>query len=188
MLSALKALGGRFTSWVIGEGGRNFGKQLAVNQTSKAAMKHSGGNPSMGTDMVEAIDRGHKKVGGFWGGVAISVAIGVGVSLLVPGAGFIAVGLAQGIGTNVVEGAIGVMAGEDEEPTPTPTPTTEPVEENLPPVSGTDPEPTQAPQVIVVQTTPSHQDDVDIEEPCDSSDPHGGCYEAPHEEPPDMEH
>jgi hypothetical protein len=179
-------------------------KQGAVNQATKQGivgvnklkdgindLTNKGYDPLTGQksgQVLENIDRGQKKIG-FLGSVGISIAIGVAVSFLVPGAGIIAVGIVQGIGTTAVEGAIGVMAGEDE-PTPAPTEAPEPVVQgqvgdDTPTVQSENQPPPGEETIIYVDpgTTTTPEEEPPHEEPC--------CEEEPHEEPPEeppMEH
>ncbi len=203
MLTTLRGLGTKFLSWAVGEGGRTMAKQAAVKGATQQAVVgvqktkdtiddltnkgyDSVTGRKSGTTLAN-LERGQKKMG-FFGSLGVSVLIGVGVSFLIPGAGFIAVGIIQGIGTTAVEAGVGALT-DDETPTPTPKPlpTRQPVlteEENPYPLSGTDPEPepVATPFVYTNVTAAPHEPDP---EPCDSDDPHGGCYVPPHEEDPE---
>ncbi len=207
MLNALKGLGTKFLSWAVGEGGRTVAKQVAVNQATKQALVgvekaddavndllNKGYDPVSGRksgENLSTLARGQKKMG-FFGSLGVSVLIGIGVSLLVPGAGFIAVGIVQGLGTTAVEAGVGALT-DDETPTPEPEgpPVTGTVGDDEPSVQSNTPpedhEPAPTPFIYSNVTAEPHE-----EPPCDENDPHGGCYnpphEDPHEEPPMDEH
>lgn len=202
--NGVKAIGQRFMRAI----GATPPPKPPMSEANKAVLQWAGkegaegGAQAMQAEIARQAARQGKDAS-WWkpsGKTLVSIGISVGVGLLLPGVGWAGQVVVSALVETGGEAAVGVLSApapaSTPEPTPEPTEAPPPVrvvEEAPPPAPQHTEQPQNTPAVVIIQSTPHPDDNVDVEtpEPSDehettpTEDPHGGdgCCgdEMPHE-------